>query len=252
MAPASKTPTKPVKKTIRTLQSHLWLWLSVGLIAALVNWLLGLGSDSNGLQQSSGGLDQSIWIAIVFTAFVWTAFRLNKHKAPTPKIRDVFYDGSKAFLKQLLVIMFWILCLMPLLIGSFIVAQVTSPFFPATGVEKTVISIGALLLAVLSGYWVLRTAFAPVLLLDDTPWKSIKASWHMTKRRMRWIALYLIGWSALLLLPSLVLFLLGVLGPGRGSLLGEILHIVAGSLIFVLVLPFISVLLYQLYVYETR
>lgn len=245
MAGTGATHTKPVTKTLRHLRRYPGFWLGVGFIAALVDWILSLASQQ-------GGVGRSVWLTIVFIACVWAARQLNEKRKHKPAIRDVFYDGSAGFIKQLLVMMFWIACLIPFLAGSFLVARVLSPLFPATGIETTGAVIVWLLLAALSLFWVLRTIFAPVLLLNERPGKSIKDSWHITKQRVRWIALYVIGWFFLLLIPTLTIYYLVGGNVIEQSFIVESLRVVARGLVFVLVLPFMSVLIYQLYVHETR
>ncbi len=245
MAAAKKTRKKPVTTTVRQLHQHKWLWLGVGLIAAVVDWLIGLSTES-------GGIGQNIWIAITLAAFMWSARQFGRSRKYQPTIRSVFYEGSGSFIKQLLIILFWIACLIPFLIGSFLVARIASPLFPASGLEVTIAIVVWVLLAVLSAFWIIRTIFAPVIVLDDTPGRAIKQSWRLTKRHVLRLSGYILGWFILLLIPIFTVFYMTAGGVVTQSVFVTSLDTIARGLIFVLVLPFMSVLIYQLYANESR
>lgn len=244
MATASAHAT-PVDKTIEVLRRHIWIWLGVGGIAAAIDWLLRQESEQ-------GGIGQTLWLVVVFTAAVWAARKLSNNRSEPPSVKDVFYEGSAAFLKQLLVVMFWIVCLLPLMAGSFVFSLINSPLFAATGLEMAGAFVGWLLLAAVSLFWITRTIFAPVLVGKQRPSQAIRFSWRMTKRRAGRLALHAYGWLLITLIPTIAIYYVTLGGLIQQPAIVSVLQVVANALIFLLVLPFISVLIYQLYAYETR
>ncbi len=245
MARADTAKNTPVKKTIRLFGQYKWFWIGAGVIAAAVDWLLSLGSQS-------GGMGRSLWIVIVFAGFLWAARKLSNTRSAKPAVKHVFYDGSGAFIKQLLVMLFWSICLVPFLLGSVVFQQINSLMFFASGIEKTIAFIGWLLLAAISAFLILRTVFAPVLTQEETPWNAIRSSWRLTKRRVRRLAISVLGSFLVMLLPIVLIYYATLGGVVMSPLLVDILNILADALVFLLVLPFMSMLIYQLYVYETR
>lgn len=247
MAKKQQARNKPVTQTFQTIKQNVKIFLGVGLVAVVVDLLLWLGGQG----ESTTG--QSFWMAIVFTAFLWTTGKLINYKNPKLSVRKVFYEGSSAFVKMFLVIMFWVACLIPFLVGSLIFAQVNSSIVTATTLEIYAALAGWLLLTALSLYLVLRSIFAAVLILNDTPWRAITASRHMTKQRVLWLSLRLLGWLVITSAPAIFIFSVSARfasSISTQSIHDGLLQGIASALTYLFVLPVISVLLYQLYVHE--
>lgn len=244
MPEKQKTPTRPVAKTLQIVKQNKKLLLGAGLVAAAVDFVLGIGA------QQGGNTGQSFWMAIVFAAFLWAAAKLTDYKNPKLNIRKVFYEGSNTFIKLFIVIMFWVVCLTPFLLGSLVFAQINSTVITATTLEKSIAFGVWVFLTVLSLYLVFRTVFAAVMVSSNTPWRAIKRSWNMTKRRVLWLAFNLLGWIIITSIPAIVVYVVSVSGVLVQPLYINSLQNVASALIYIFVLPIISVLLYQLYTYE--
>jgi hypothetical protein len=228
---------KPVGATIRQLRHNIVVWLSVGVIAAIVDWLIGLTEQQQ-------GIGRTMWIAIMFAAFIWAARQFNKSRKHQPTIRRIFYEGPAAFIKELLIISFWIICLIPFVLGTGLMAYLTGSAVPVSSVEMIAGILIWLLSAAVSLFWIIRTIFAPVIALDEAPGSAITQSWRLTKRGVLRLTGYVVGW--LLLLSSIVV-IFNVAAANGFSVFMLDLKAIGQGLIFVLVLPFMSVLIYQLY-----
>ncbi|PSO43884.1 hypothetical protein BRC21_02175 [Candidatus Saccharibacteria bacterium SW_7_54_9] len=229
---------KPVAATIQQLRHNIAVWLSAGVIAAIVDWLIG----STEQQQ---GIGRTMWVAIMFAAFIWAARQFDKSRKHQPTIRRIFYEGPGAFIKQLLIICFWIICLIPFVLGTGFMAYLTGSAVPVPNLEMIAGILIWLLSAAVSFFWIVRTIFAPVIALDEAPGSAIAQSWRLTKRGVLRLTGYVVGWLVLLLLPVLVIF--NVAAVNDVSVFMIDLKAIGQGLIFVLVLPFMSVLIYQLY-----
>lgn len=224
---------------------HHWLlYLKLGLLAAFISTLFTQGS-------ASGDTLVQFWSVLVFSGLLWTAQVLDETKPAQLKARTILYDGSASFLKQILIVIVWLFSMLPFLIGAGIFERINQLEFGA-GTAEIILAYGIwLLLGILSIYWLLRSLFAPLLALKQTPLAALRGSWVVTKNRTLRLGLYAVVVILLASLPLVVLKAFPV--PLSANLWLVLAQGVAFELlIFAVTLPFITLAMQQLHEYEHR
>lgn len=237
-------PRRPVRSAWQLLRLHKWLFVRVGMIAIVVDWLLSVTAPPG------GGTGQGLWLAIVLTVMVWTARQLH-HEKNQLTARQAFYEGSQAFIKQFLLLLFWTVCLLPFIIGSLVYVTIAVEAFATTTAEQVVAGAVWLLLTIISVYFVIRTVFTVILVHETTPVDTIRRSWRMTRSRAGWLSARVLGWLGIAMLPVLGLYGIAESGLAPLGLLGaQALSLVADGLLFIVTLPILAVIIDQLYEHE--
>lgn len=139
-----------------------------------------------------------IWFVVVLSVMVWLYGLSSRRQAPN--LRTAYYEGSQFFLKQFLLLLIWTIYLLPFAIGAFFVQQVSVQQFAPTTLEITAASVAWFLLTLVSGYWLVRSFVAPILINKNGPVQAVRASWAHTKGRAWWMtkSLLLVGVAALI------------------------------------------------------
>lgn len=242
--PRSNAKSAPVRSTWRLLRSSKGLIIKLGLTLAVIDALLYIGRESGG-----GEGARNFILLIAISAFVWLARQLSVQEAVS-KVRFILYDGVSALVKQLLILLLWTAFSIPFIIGSIIFEQINMPVFAATTAETVAAGVAWFVLSLVSLYLILRTVFAIVLVQTTTPMDAIGHSWRMTKNRTWWLGVRLVGGLVVVLLPAAVLGFVAYSGVFSEEWQIRSVLVMSDALLYVLVLPVMTLLLYQLYEHE--
>ncbi len=243
--------TKAAKKTIklssgwRLLKSSLADYRlnlkpigAVVLVAVIANWFIRLSSTAE-----TAAIYQGLWFAFVSCSLIWT-IRHTQDKQ-SPKLSQVYWTGSAATLKLLVVLAVVALSTLPFTIGAFIFSAIS--WLEVTGsyggelIAAILWLIGGLLSLLLLAR--LLPAVIIVTLPDIGPgkaiglsWRSVKgASWQLSSRLL-WFLVYALLIVALISLA----FNLFNFNPTLTTATLE-------SAVFILVLPVLYLGLFKLY-----
>ncbi|HEU5187914.1 MAG TPA: hypothetical protein VFT87_05440 [Candidatus Saccharimonadales bacterium] len=224
------------------------LFLSLGLIYAAVTFLV-VGSISQldllGLKEVtqetfSGGLDSlgtatALFTATIFgtiatsrselqqflavflgfllwLAVVWTARMRLAGKAV--KLREALYNCAGPLIPSFLLFLVIVLQLVPGTVGIFLITVAQTTGLLQSGVEVMAFSVGALLLCILSVYWVSASLLALVVvtLPNMYPWRALSTAsqlvigqrWALALRLAVLVVIVFIAW-AVVLYPTFLL-----------------------------------------------
>ena len=193
-------PHRPVRSGLSIFWRHKWLWLRIGIVAMLVDWLFIFFTVED------FELGQGLWRAMMVSVLFWVAIRLSANSEKSVTAREAFYQGPHALIKQFIILFFWILCLLGFVVGTLYFELVAvGLFFPSQA--ELAVATGLMLLLGLAGfYFVLRTIFSTVIIQEAPPIESIKRSWAMTRSRAWWLTLRIAGGLAVALAPIVVIY----------------------------------------------
>ncbi|MEX0748763.1 MAG: hypothetical protein WD467_03395 [Candidatus Saccharimonadales bacterium] len=182
----AQAATRPLPTARRLARVGFARWRSlitsltlVALVAVAVDFFIVTSSDT-------ATFAGEIWFAIIMSVLIWRIAKTTDKQQPN--LRQTFYSGSRDFIKQLLVLLVWILYLIPFAVGGLFVEQVMRYQFGASTPEQVVASVVWFLLASLSLYWLLRSWLAPLYVADKSPVAAIKAAWGFSRKRLWWLA----------------------------------------------------------------
>lgn len=241
--PKRTRPHRPIARALKLVWLHKWLWLRIGLIAIVVDLMIAFTAPPQ------GDTGQNVWLAVLVAVFVWVAGRLSMDKSSLTA-RDAYYQGSHAFIKQFLLFIFWIICLLPFIIGSLVYGEMLAATFAASTLEQ--ISIGSVwfIMSALSLYFVIRTVFALVLIHETAPVDAIRRSWRMTKSRVWWLGKRIVGWGVLTFVPALLVYVVSLSGVITNQLLLQVGTMLADAFILIITLPVLATIIDQVYEHE--
>lgn len=245
-------PLPPVRHLVvdtwRFIVQEKKLFVSLGLIYSVVTFLV-VGSISQldllGLkevtqQTFSGELDSLSTVTALFTAtvfgtiatsrselqqflavflgfllwlaVVWTARMRLAGKAM--QLREALYNCAAPLIPSFLIFLAIVLQLIPGAVAIFLITVAHSTGLLQSGVEVMAFSVAALLLAVLSLYWISTSLLALVVvtLPNMYPWQALSTAsqliigqrWALALRLVVLGVLVLVGW-AVVLYPTLLL-----------------------------------------------
>ncbi len=167
-----------------------------------------LNSTATELQQFLGGCMAFLfWLVVVWTV----RMRLAGTKI---KVRDALYNSGAPIVPTLIVLTVVVIQLLPAAIGAFIYSVAQVGGFLQSGIEIMLFVFGALLMCVLSLYWLSGSilALVTVTLPGTYPWKALSAASRLVigqrlKLAVRVVALVVITFGIWIvgLLPVLFL-----------------------------------------------
>lgn len=194
---------------------------------------------------SAGTLQQNPTVAALGTlvlslATVWATRQI--HNQQILKARDAYYQGMTGVFPVLMVLMVLSLQLIPFAIASFVYTTARAGQLFVTGAEDLAFFIVALLIGLLSFYWITSTIIALYVasLPGMYPLKALRAAKKLVKFQRfmvfrRIIALpVVLGVAYALILLLVIRFL-----PSRAFLAAEVMQL--------LMIPLVNVYLYKLY-----
>ncbi len=128
---------------------------------------------------------QFILLLIAGLALIWTLRQIYAHAETS--LKGAYYDGTHAVVPFLLVLGVLSLQLLPMIIGFWVFATVTSGGIAVTGQEQFVWSVILFLLGVLSLYMLCSSVFALfiVTIAKMTPLKALRSARQLVLHR-RW------------------------------------------------------------------
>ena len=157
-------------------------------------------------------LYQTTLFIIVSLAIIWSLRQTYAKK--TPAIRDSFYLGMYPIIPFVLVIALLVLQLMPLAIGNWLFATVTTGGLAATFAEQLLWFTLFFLLSLLSLYMLSSSLFALyiVTLPDMRPMQALRSARELVRfrrwtvlRKVLFLPLAIIVWGIIILLPLAIL-----------------------------------------------
>ena len=195
--------------------------------------------------------------ALIISVFIWlsTVWLLRAYMAGhKAKLRDALYSSGSPFIPSALLFVLLLIQLIPGAVAAIGISSAVSSSIFGTGILPFIVSIVALLLMVLSLYFITSTFFALIVITlpGMYPWRALKIAGDLVVgRRLRilyrliWMAgVVAIGW-VLIMVP--VVLLTTLIQKGIGWL--EVIPIVPVSLVAVstMGLIFSSAYVYLLY-----
>ena len=223
-----------------------WRELMVRTLLIALVWLVINTGFALVLEQNN--LATEIWFVVVFSVIVWFYGLSSRRKIPN--MRTTYYEGSQFFLKLFLLLFVWIIYLLPFAIGAFFAQQINLHQFAPSPLEVTAVSVAWFLLSLISGYWLVRSFIAPVLIKKNGPIQAIRASWAHTRGRAWWAtkSLLLVGLAAVL--PALIVGALIYLPFGEGQWLAIVVNLLVGFVAVSYSVPLMVALAYELEKHE--
>lgn len=181
--PKNTNPPAAIKVTKQAWNKWLSLkkpLLWIALIASAVSWLLFFISGVDAVAVE-------IWSVVVLSVLVWFLSRAGGKKMPS--IKEAFYEGSSSFLRQLLVMLVWLLYIIPFIVGAVLAQQVNMYQFGASNAELIGFNSIWLVLTLIIFYWLFRAWLAP-LYVDEgqTPITALKSAWAFSRKRIGWVS----------------------------------------------------------------
>ncbi len=241
-------PHRPISSALSIFWRHKWLWLRIGIVAMLVDWLFIFFTVDD------FELGQGLWRAMMVSVLFWVAIRLSHNSAKSINARQAFYHGPHALIKQFLILFFWMLCLLGFVVGTLYFELVAVGLFFPTQIELAAATGLMLLLGLIGFYLVLRTIFSTVIIQEASPIESIKRSWAMTRGRAWWLTLRLVGGLVIALLPLIIIYLILYASLALEAVTEQFFYIAElfafSGLSFVLTLPILVTVIDQLYEHE--
>jgi hypothetical protein len=191
-----------IKQTVGLIRPNLGLVISLVALVVVPANLLSLGDQTDSAQSAYFAIAN----LVMTLALLWSFKRLSAGKPVS--LGQAYYEGTAAFTKFFLVLTTLALQLIPLLAGAAVLAfGLSTP--GASGWQKALIVLLAMLLAAPSWYWLPRYLFAVLEVDENTPVRALRASRLKVKGNYWWTLgrLILIGATliALLIPPTLVL-----------------------------------------------
>lgn len=150
----------------------------------------------------------AVFIGFMFWLTLIWALRM-RFAGQTIKIRDALYNSGAPIIPYVLVILVIILQLSPGGIGVFVLATAQAGGFLQGGVEVMMFALAAVLLGILSVYWISGSLVSLVIITlpNMYPWRALSiASELVIGRRLRVILHLLVLGLVLLLMWVVVLF----------------------------------------------
>lgn len=231
----------PVNTDISTIQDSIKTVLgednskTIGGNLATLGAVLGAGGGST----QSGAL-QGVSVLVVTLVNIWAIRQVhNKQKI---KARDAYYQGLSPILPATIILVLIALQLIPFAVAALIYSTARSGGLFITGFEDLSFFVLAIVIGILSFYWVTSTiiAFFIVTLPGMYPVKSLRSAKNLVQfqrftvfRRILFLPVIL-GISYLLILLLIIRFL-----PSQALLFAELYGII--------IIPLVSVYLYKLY-----
>ncbi len=205
--------------------------------ATLVGYLFGNSNSSN---NPTGGVYQTMLIILFSLVIIWSLRQILAGKKINAKA--AFYNGTYPLIQFVLVLAIIGLQLLPLLLGSWLFATVASGVIGAAAFEQFLWAVLALVLAILSVYWLGSSVFALyiVTLPQMTPIKALRSAKELVSGQ-RWTIIRKVLFLPLALLVLATFVMLPIV----------LLVTAAAEWIFfglgLLILPFVHAYMYTLY-----
>lgn len=226
-----------------TLQGDTKSWLGIGTLL--------LGTLSGALTPDQSELQQflSLLLSIVFwLVFIWTARHIMAGQQVT--VRQALYNASAPLIPILVILFIIALQLIPAAIGGLVLSYTFGTETAIVdGLEAMLLSIGALLLMVLSLYWLLQSLLALIIvtLPNMYPLQAMASARGLAAGR-RLAVLWRVAMFAFVILVLWVAVLLPVITLGSYVSFGwlPVVPLVINILAAV-TLPVSIIYLYQLY-----
>lgn len=180
---------------------------AAALFTASVSGLTGIAMSSEMQQLLSGLIAFIFWLAVIW-------FLRMRSAKQTVTVRDAFYNSGAPLVPSFLILVVAMLQALPAVLGVYLLSTAQAEQWVQSGVELMLFTIGAGLLALLSGYWLAGTLLSLVIVtLPQTyPWRALSAGselvigqrWRIAQRVVVLVVCLVIIW-ALLLIPALLL-----------------------------------------------
>ena len=184
-------------------------WLTA---ISLFGFLVGAGG---GTSSADSAVYQMFLVLITSLAVIWATRQVLAGEKPI--IRDAFYKGMYPLIPFLLLLFVIALQLIPFLVGNLIFNTVLQNALAITALEKILWFLLFLVLALLSGYMIISSAFALYIatLPDMQPLKALRSARELVLHRRLSVALRLIALPILLfsLLALIIVPLLIIAAP---------------------------------------
>lgn len=241
--PKGKRAVTPIKNVRYLGRQHAWLLFKLGLILAIFDGLLQFAT------QEPGSTAQGFLQVVGLTAFIWLARQIHQAKTVPATARAALYQGVGPLIKQFLILMLWVACLLPFIAGSLVYVQITEVAFAPTATEMVAAGALWLFMTLISFYLVMRTVFAAVLVHDVAPVEAVRRSWQMTRRRIWWLGQRILGALLITSVPSILIAYVTAAGLLTG-LWAQAAALLSSALLYILILPVLALVIYQVYEYE--
>ncbi len=180
------------------------------LASGLGVFVLLVGSAGNGSNNTAGAY-QLFLVLITSLALIWALRQVLA--GSRIRIRDAYYRGLYPLVPYILVFCVIGLQLLPLLIGTSLYGLVTTNGIAVHAIEKALWVLLALVLSLLSLYWVCSSLFATyiVTLPDMTPLKALRSARGLVRgrraqvaRKVLWLPIVLLLIAAIIMVPIIV------------------------------------------------
>lgn len=164
---------------------------------ALFSFLLTSGST---VESESGGVYRLFLTIIVSLVLIWAIRQI--YAGEKPSVKQSFYQGVYPLVPFILVLLVFIIQLIPFLLGSFLLSTVFSTGIVVTAAEKLLWILFFILLALLSLYMIISSAFALyiVTLPDMTPMRALRSARGLVLHRRLAVGLRIVGLPVVTLL----------------------------------------------------
>ena len=177
------------------------------VMSSLATFAALVGTSGQSTSTSTGSY-QFIWILISSLAFVW-ALREVFAGTQNVRIRDGYYRGMYPLIIVWLVLCVIAVQMIPFVVGGTIFSTVVANGIATTWVETAIWGLLFLLLATLSLYFVISSAFALYIacLPDMTPIVALKTARQLVANRRASVLIKILALPLILAIITLILLL---------------------------------------------
>lgn len=185
--PKLLSPWRLVRDALREYRANLRRYLKIVAVVAVPINILGLlpSGDATGAADPFSAFTPFVAI-IMNVALIWAIIR-RADTGTVPTVAQAYYDGSAALVRYLLVSCAIVIMLLPAAFGAtfFGIGVLGAAAAGSTLVEELLIGFVCLLLAAVSGYLVVRHAFASFAAIREgyRPVAALRLSRSLTKDR---------------------------------------------------------------------